>query len=259
MRVHTVLAPNPGPFTGPGTNSYVVAADGQALVLDPGPLIPQHLDALRTALAGFAAVGVAVTHTHPDHAPAANPLAEELGVPAYGAAAGPGFVPTRVLGDGAAVAVGRTEVEAIATPGHTADHLCFAAGPVLFSGDHILGGTTTVIDDLAAYLDSLRRLAGLAIDVIYPGHGEPIEDPPAAIAEYLAHRLERERQILAALDVGAVTVGEVVEMVYVDLDPALRPAAAQSVGAHLRKLAAEGRVVFGGGTGWDSAVGPAGR
>ncbi len=245
-QVRRVLAPNPGLFTGPGTNSYVVADGGEAVVIDPGPNIPEHVGAIELALAGLAPVAVLVTHTHPDHAPAANPLADRLGVPALGAAPGPEFAPDRRLADGDLVPFGAVAAEAIATPGHTDDHLCFRVGDVLFTGDHIMGGSTVVIEDLAAYLESLRRLLPLGLARLHPGHGPMIDDPAAEIEKYIAHRLDRERQVLAALGAGAGTVGEIVAAVYAEVDPALHPIAAHSVAAHLRKLAAEGTVSFAG-------------
>ncbi len=245
--VQRVLAPNPGLFTGPGTNTYVVTDEAEAVVIDPGPQIPEHLEAIEGTLTGLRPVAVLVTHTHPDHAPAANPLAARLGVPALGYASGPAFTPDRRLADGDQVACGGATLEAVATPGHTDDHLCYRMGDVLFTGDHIMGGSTVVIEDLAAYLSSLRRLLPLGLTRLYPGHGPEIDDPAAVIEEYLAHRLERERQVLAALAGGAGTVGEVVAAVYAEVDPALHPIAAHSVAAHLRKLADEGRVSFAGG------------
>jgi glyoxylase-like metal-dependent hydrolase (beta-lactamase superfamily II) len=246
MDIATVLAPNPGPYTGPGTNSYVLTSRDEALIIDPGPEIESHITALRHALAGHRLIGVAVTHTHPDHAPAANPLATELGVPAFGPGPGPGFIPDEVVVDGDTVTVGNEEVQAVATPGHTPDHLCYLAGGALFTGDHIMGGSTVVIEDLAAYLDSLRKLQALPLETIYPGHGPGIDDPQSVIADYIDHRLERERQILDAIGGGATTVIDIVDAVYIGLDPALRPAAAHFVGAHLQKLADEGVVELGG-------------
>ncbi len=250
VTVSTVLAPNPGLFTGPGTNTYVVGSGGEALVIDPGPIIASHLDAIRSALDGRRPVAVAVTHTHPDHAPAANGLARELGVPALGAAPGPGFEPDRRLTDGTAVGFGEAAAVAVATPGHTDDHLCYRVGDALFTGDHIMGGSTVVIEDLAAYLASLRKLLGAGLSRLYPGHGPLINDPDGVIRDYIDHRLERERQIVAALQAGAGTVGGIVEAVYAGVDRALHPIAAQSVGAHLRKLSREGRVSFAGAAEW---------
>lgn len=254
MQITRFLAPNPGIFTGPGTNTYVLESAGQALVLDPGPVIGEHLDAVAAAVSDLEPVGVAVTHTHPDHAPGANPLASRLGVPAYGFGPGPGFLPVLRLGDGDELPFGDQRAVAVHTPGHTPDHLCFLVGDVLFTGDHLMGGSTVIIEDLAAYLASLRKLQDLHLTRLYPGHGPEVDDPQALIAAYISHRLEREQQVLDALATGAGTVGEVVTAVYDDVDPALHTAASWSVAAHLRKLAAEGRVEFGGAAEWGAPV-----
>ena len=257
MKVSRVLAPNPSVFTGPGTNTWVVSSEGQAVVIDPGPQIPDHISAIREALDGFEPVAVFVTHTHPDHAPAAEPLARALGVPTIGSAPGPEFRPDRRIAHGDSVACGELVVVAVATPGHTADSTSYRIDDALFTGDHIMGGSTVIVEDMSDYLASLRVLLDTGLRVIYPGHGSLIEDPDATIAEYLAHRLEREAQIVAAVEKGAGTVGEVVESVYVDVDPSLHGAAALSVNAHLRKLAGDGAVRFPSpGDGWEAAVEP---
>lgn len=250
-----VRAPNPGLFTGPGTNTWIVASAGSAVVIDPGPEIESHREATLAALVSFEPVAVLVTHHHPDHAPAANSLAAALEVPAIGPAPGPGFSPDRLVSDGDVVACGDLEVVAVATPGHTPDSTCYRVGEALFTGDHIMGGSTVIVEDMAEYLNSLRRLQGTAIRILYPGHGDPMPDAQGVIAGYLAHRLERERMILEAVRAGAGTLGTVVETVYRDVDPVLHSAAALSAGAHLRKLAAEGAVVIAG-TGWDAQVEP---
>ena len=254
VNVTTILAPNPGIFTGPGTNTYLLESEGQALVLDPGPVIESHLDAISAATEGLEVVGVAVTHTHPDHAPAANPLGIRLSVPVYGFGAGPEFLPMITLDDGDELPFGGEAAVVVHTPGHTLDHLCYRVGEVLFTGDHIMGGSTVIIEDLAAYLASLRRLQSMALSSILPGHGPEIDEPQALIAEYIAHRLEREEQILGVLAAGAGTVGEIVEAVYADVDPALHVPASWSVAAHLRKLNGEGRVEFGGAAEWGAPV-----
>ena len=257
MKIDLVLAPNPGLFTGPGTNTWVVSDAGEAVVIDPGPVIPEHHAATLAALEGLDPVAVLVTHTHPDHAPAANGLAAELGVPALARMDGPAFTADRTLGDGDSISVGGLTVEALATPGHTPDSTCFRMGDVLFSGDHVMGGSTVIVDDMADYLASLRRLLGIGLRTIHPGHGPIIDDAESLVIEYVEHRLDRERQILAAMEAGAGTVGEVVTAVYREIDPSLHPAAAISVDAHLHKLASEGRVAYGdGGQVWERAVAP---
>ncbi|HAX80964.1 MAG TPA: MBL fold metallo-hydrolase [Actinobacteria bacterium] len=253
MRVELVLAPNPGPMTGPGTNTWVVVAGGEAVVIDPGPVIAAHLDAIVAALAGVAPVGVLVTHTHPDHAPAAPPLAQRLGIPTIGPGPGGGFSPDRRIADGDVVEFGGARLVALATPGHTADSTCYRIGDALFTGDHIMGGSTVMVEDMKRYLDSLTMLHRTGLRVIYPGHGPIMRDPDRTIGEYLEHRRQREAQILAAIDGGATTVGAVVRKVYAEVDPRLHPAAAVSVDAHLRKLADEGVVDYRGG-GWTGPV-----
>lgn len=255
MRVDRVLAPNPSLMTGPGTNTWVVSSEGEAIVIDPGPEIPQHARAIRAALSDLEPQAVLVTHTHPDHAPLANPLADDLGVPAIGFAPGPDFSPSRVIADGEDVAFGALRAVAVATPGHTPDSTCYRVGDALFTGDHIMGGSTVIVEDMADYLNSLRILHGTGLAVLYPGHGPVMDEPDPVIAEYLAHRLERETQILGAVRSGARTVGEVVELVYADIGPAIHPAAAISVHAHLRKLDADGEVRFAPNDGgWTAAV-----
>lgn len=247
MSVRTILAPNPGIYTGPGTNTYVVESDGQALVLDPGPVIDSHWLEITATVAKLDPVAVVATHTHPDHAPLSNPLALDLGVPVYGHSPGPEFVPDIRLSDGDVVAVGSLELTAVHTPGHTPDHLCFRLGERLFTGDHIMGGSTVVIDDAAEYLDSLYRVRNLDVSRIDPGHGDPMDDPLAAIDEYIDHRKMREAQIVAAVVGGAATAGDIVDAVYEVVPPSLRPAATHQVIVQLRKLAADGALVLPSG------------
>lgn len=244
MQIERLLAPNPGLFTGPGTNTYVLQDGAAALIVDPGPVERSHRDAIVDAVAAADPVGILVTHSHPDHAPLANPLGTEMGVPVYGHEPGPEFDPDVRLDDGDRVALGDAEIEVVFTPGHSSDHLCFLAGDLLFTGDHIMGGSTVVVEDMVAYLASLRRLAAMSLRRLYPGHGEMMDDPSGVIDEYITHRLEREEQIIRAVRAGAGTVGAVVEDVYADVDPALHPLAAHSVAAHFEKLVADGQVEF---------------
>ncbi len=246
-RVERVLAPNPGPFTGPGTNSYVIGAGGEALILDPGPLLPEHIAAIRRAVGELTPVGVVVTHTHLDHAPAANPIGAELEVPVYGFAPGDGFSPTDQLCDGDSIPIGSAALVAVHTPGHTADHVCFQLGDALFTGDHIMGGSTVVIEDAAAYMASLEKVAALDPSLLYPGHGPELRDAGRVIAEYIAHRSSRERQIMDAVRSGAATIGAVVDSVYQGLAPSLRAAAVFQAHTQLIKLSSEGWVVLGRG------------
>lgn len=244
--VRRLVAPNPSPMTGAGTNTYL-AGHGDVAVIDPGPADPAHVEAILAALQGERVGRVLVTHSHPDHAPGATLLAQRTGAPVLGIAS-----PSRAQGhrvrDGQAVAGGGATIEVIHTPGHALDHACFLLREErsLFSGDLIASGTTVVIappdGDMATYMDSLRRLRRRRIRRIYPGHGEVIEDPQAAIEEYIQHRRMRERQVLGALRDRPATIEAIVSRIYADVPAALHPLAARSVHAHLIKLRAEGKV-----------------
>jgi glyoxylase-like metal-dependent hydrolase (beta-lactamase superfamily II) len=236
VRIKRVLAPNPGPFTGSGTNTWVITSENQALIVDPGPRIESHANAIVKALDANRCAGVLVTHGHEDHAPLANPLAADLGVPAFGYGPAPLFEPDVAVSEGSEIAIGSSRVKVIATPGHSDDHLCFQVDRVLFSGDHIMGGSSVMVEDLARYLDSLRKLRLLDLERIFPGHGDQIDQPGETIDWYIAHRLQREAEILAAMDAGAESVADIVDVVYADVDQSLHPLAAVSVAAHLRKL-----------------------
>lgn len=255
MKIERILAPNPGPYTGPGTNTYLVGDDGGLAVIDPGPVEASHEAAIVDAIGDRSVTAVVVTHTHIDHAPLANPLARQLGVPAMGYAAGPEFDPDLRLADGAFAPAGSLRLEAIHTPGHSGDHLCLKVGEALFTGDHIMGGSSVMVEDVSEYMASLERLQGLRLGRLYPGHGPEMESPQEVISWYLAHRRQREAEILAAVRSGAATIGAVVETVYAEVDSRLHPLAARSVAAHLRKLARDGAVVLDGAD-WDSTVEP---
>ncbi len=242
-------APNPSPLTLDGTRTYLVGTRRVA-VLDPGPLLPAHLDAVAAAVgahAGARAVAILVTHDHPDHAPAAAPLAERLGAPVRSLAGG-------TLRPGVAVETDAGALVAIATPGHAPDHVAFhwPEADAVFCGDLMLGGEASTLvappdGDLTEYLASLERLRALAPKVIYPTHGEPFTDPAAAIAAYLRHREERLAQVLAALAPGEATDNTVVMRVYgAALDPRLRAAATGATRAYLAHLQRLGRVARAG-------------
>ena len=243
--VRCLLAPNPGVFTGEGTNTYVITSEDECLIVDPGPIIPGHKATILETIGDLQPKGVLVTHTHVDHAPLANPLAAALDVPAYGYATGPEFEPDRTIMDGDRIPFGTTQLEVLYTPGHADDHVCFALGDALFTGDHIKGGSSVMVENMSPYLRSLERLQGHQWNRLYPGHGHEIDTPAEVIAEYIDHRLDREAEIVSALTDGASTVGGIVEVVYRDIDTALHSLAAYTVVAHLRKLAEEGRVEFG--------------
>jgi hydroxyacylglutathione hydrolase len=246
MRIERILANNPGPFTGPGTNTWLLEDGGDVVVIDPGPVDAGHLEQIVARVAGSTPVGVLVTHTHVDHAPLANRLARELGVPAFGHSAGPDFEPDLVLVDGSELAIGSARLGVIHTPGHADDHLCFRVGDVLFTGDHIMGGSSVMVEDMGSYLASLTRLRGTGLTRLHPGHGEDMDQPDEVIDWYLAHRRQRHEQILEAIRSGARSRDEIVEVVYHDVDRALYPLAARSVQAHLELMFEQGRIASSG-------------
>jgi len=246
MRIERILANNPGPFTGPGTNTWLVEAGGEIIVIDPGPVDPGHLERVVERVAGYTPVGVLVTHTHVDHAPLANPLARELGAPAFGHSPGPEFEPDLLLGEGSDLAIGPVRLEILYTPGHSGDHLCFRVGDVLFTGDHIMGGSSVMVEDMGKYLASLDKLRGIGLTRLHPGHGEEMDDPDQVIDWYVAHRKQRHEEILEAIRSGATSRDAIVEVVYRDVDRALHPLAARSVQAHLELMFGEGRIASSG-------------
>lgn len=249
--VRAVLAPNASPLTLDGTRSYVIGRDRVA-VIDPGPALPSHLDAVADRIGSGVVVGVLVTHGHPDHDAGAAALAERLGAPLRAARAG-------TLAGGDRVETDAGVLVAVATPGHTPDHFAFhlPAERAVFCGDLMLGGLETALvsspeGDLAEYLASLERIRALGPRVIYPTHGPPFTDPPAALDAYIRHRRERELQVLAALDRGAASVDAVVEAVYGGtLEPALRRVAAGAALAYLEHLERAGAVRRARGARWE--------
>jgi glyoxylase-like metal-dependent hydrolase (beta-lactamase superfamily II) len=265
--IRRVVARNPGPFTFKGTGTYIVG-HGRVAVIDPGPDLTEHVAALLEALRGETITHILVTHTHIDHSPAAAPLKRATGAPTYGfgphgSAHGgtggvteeggdPAFVPDVILRDGDSVEGPSWRLDAIHTPGHTSNHLCFALRQeqALFSGDHVMGWSTSVIappdGDMAAYRRSLARLLDRADAIYWPTHGPPIPDPKPFVRAFIEHRRERGEAILASVAQGDETVAAIVDRVYLGLDPRLKGAAARSVLAHLLELVELGQVASDG-------------
>ena len=254
-----VLAHNPSAFTYYGTQTYLAGAN-EVAVIDPGPDLAEHLDALEEAIGGRRVVAVMCTHTHRDHSPAARPLAKRTGAPIIGCAplsletVGPradaafdgDYAADRVLGDGEALDVDGEPIAAVATPGHTSNHLCFAYRGALFSGDHVMGWSTTVVvppdGDMAAYMASLDKLRKRDDRVYYPAHGPAVENPEQYVRHLMGHRMQREKQILRLVGEHPRDIPDIVANAYPGLDPRLVPAAGGSVYAHLLDLEGRGLV-----------------
>ncbi len=259
--VRRVLARNPSPFTFTGTQTHIVGT-GEVAIVDPGPDLPEHVDAVLAATAGERIVAILVTHSHRDHSPAARALAAATGAPvigcapllppagdAFGEAFDTGHAPDRIMADGDAVDGPGWTLTAIATPGHMSNHLCFAYPEerALFSGDHVMGWSTSVIlppdGNMADYMASLERLQQRDDSVYYPAHGPKVESPAKLVRGLIVHRRQRETQILRALADGPASIESLVARNYPGLDPALAPAAGASVHAHLIDLRSRGLVV----------------
>jgi len=254
-----VLAHNPSAFTYYGTQTYLVG-EKEVAVIDPGPDLPEHVDALQQAIGGRRVAAIMCTHTHRDHSPASRPLSERTAAPIIGCAplaletVGPradasfdgDYAPDRVLEDGEVLEVDGKPITAVATPGHTSNHLCFAYGDSLFSGDHVMGWSTTVVvppdGDMAAYMQSLEKLRPRAERVYYPAHGPAVENPQQYVRHLVGHRMQREKQILTLVGERAREISDIVANAYPGLDPRLTVAAGGSVLAHLLDLERRGRV-----------------
>lgn len=258
-----VLAHNPSAFTYYGTQTYLIG-DREVAVVDPGPDLPEHVDALVRAIAGRPVVAIMCTHTHRDHSPAARPLADQIGAPIIGCAplalesVGPradaafdgDYAPDRVLGDGESLEVDGRSVVAVATPGHTSNHLCISVGDALLTGDHVMGWSTTVVvppdGDMAAYMASLDKLRQREDCVYYPAHGPAVTNPKRYVRHLMIHRMQREKQILRLIGEKARDIPDIVANAYPGLDPRLVNAAGGSVLAHLLDLEKRGLVVRDG-------------
>jgi len=246
--VRRIVANNPGPMTGPGTNTYLVGID-EIVVIDPGPDDPEHLDAI-AGCGGDRIRWIACTHTHLDHWPGVAGLKKRTGAEVLAFDARDGLEIDRPLTDGDPIEATEFVLRAVHTPGHASNHLCFLLEQerMLFSGDHIMEGSTVVIrppdGDMAAYLEQLERLKAWRprLRSIAPGHGHLIEQPIAKIDEYLDHRHEREQQVLDCVGSGTTSVKKIVAALYPDLIEELVPMAEGTVWAHLLKLKAEGKV-----------------
>ncbi len=260
--VARLLAPNPSPYTYTGTQVYLVGTSDLA-VIDPGPDDPEHVTAIIEAIGGRPVSAIVVTHTHRDHSPASRALSQATGAPIVGCTAlalddlGPradasfdaDYVPDLVLNDGESVSGAGWTLTAVATPGHTSNHLCFALpeSGALFTGDHVMGWSTSVVSppdgDMAAYMASLDKLMQRDDRVYFPAHGDPIDRPQRLVRGLLGHRKQREGQILRLLATGPDNITAMAEKMYVGLDRRLLPAAERSVLAHLIDLRERGLVV----------------
>ena len=262
-----LLARNPSPFTYFGTQTYLVG-DEELVVIDPGPDMPEQVDAILAAINGRNLVAIACTHTHRDHSPASRalkaatgaliigcaPLALESIGPRADASFDKQYAPDTVLADGEAIELDGKSLIAVATPGHTSNHLCFAYGDALFTGDHVMGWSTTVVvppdGDMAAYMRSLDKLRQRKDRIYYPAHGPAVTKPAQLVRGMMGHRLQRERQILKLIGERPRDISDIVANAYPGLDQRLVPAAGGSVLAHLVDLERRGLVEAGEGEIW---------
>lgn len=251
--VKRIVAPNPSMMTGPGTNTYLIG-DTEIAVIDPGPAIAEHIENI-IEKSNTCISWILVTHTHPDHSPAVAALAEAsnaevLGIPAPdGQHQDKTFWPTRILSGGDVLETEEFRLEAVHTPGHASNHLCYRHASLnwLFTGDHVIDGSTVVIDppdgNMKHYIESLQHCKDLNVAALAPGHGEVIDDPTRAIDWIIEHRLEREAKVLAAIAAhSGLTTHELVPHVYQDVNPKLYGWAERSLLAHVLKLEADGAV-----------------
>ncbi|WP_269714015.1 MBL fold metallo-hydrolase [Caulobacter sp. NIBR2454] len=270
--IRRVIADNPGPFTYLGTGTYIVG-QGEVAVIDPGPDLPAHLDALLAAIGDERVTHILVTHDHADHSPLAAALSAATGARVWGRsrrtvtqAAGfdddhdEAFRPDFEVRDGELFDGPGWTLEAVPTPGHTSNHVAYALRQenALFSGDHIMGWSTTVISppdgNMADYFASLERVKARGFSTLWPTHGPPITEPQPFIEAYIAHRKAREAQVLASLAQGPTTIRAMVPVLYAAVDPRLHPAAAHSLLGHVVQLVDEGRVISDGPPGVEATL-----
>lgn len=276
--IRRMVAPNPSPFSFKGTNSYVIG-QGSVALLDPGPAIGEHVEALLGALEGEEISHLVITHTHLDHSPAARLIQQKISVETHGYGPHAGgrhavgdkveeggdrdFRPDHELRHGDKIEGDGWSLEAVHTPGHTSNHLCYAlsAEGALFTGDHVMGWSTTVVippdGDMGDYLESLRKVRDGGDSVLWPTHGPAVREPRPFVSACIAHREGRELQIYNCLDSGLETVADMVARMYVDVDKRLHTAAARSVLAHLVHMVESGRVLSDGAPGLDARFTPA--
>jgi glyoxylase-like metal-dependent hydrolase (beta-lactamase superfamily II) len=271
-----VTCGNPSLFTFKGTNTYIVGR-GKVAIVDPGPADPAQTQAILEAVKGETVTHIIVTHTHNDHSPGVPALKSALHAPTWGFGphgigvtrawpfASPEggdtrFIPDERVADGQRIAGEGWTLEALHTPGHISNHLCFALAEEnsLLSGDHVMGWSTSVVSppdgDMAQYMASLEKLIDRPETVYWPGHGGPVRDPQPFVRAFIAHRNEREAQIAACLADGPRTIPEMVKVMYADVNPALHPAAARSTLAHLIRMVDDGRIQADGGQPGPDAV-----
>ena len=263
--IRRVLADNPSPFTFTGTQSFIIGR-GEVAIIDPGPDLAKHVEALLAAVSGERIAAIVCTHTHRDHSPATRRLQDATGAPIIGCAPlslddegpraddsfDPDYRPDRILSDGDELSGDGWTLQAVATPGHTSNHLCYFLREerALFSGDHVMGWSTTIVSppdgDMAAYMASLSKLQARDDRIYYPAHGPAIEAPQKLLRGLILHRRQREEQILGELKRGEGHIPEMVIHMYKSIDPHLHPAAGRSVLAHLLDLEARGIVTAAG-------------
>ena len=256
--IRRVIANNPGPYTYTGSGTYIIG-EGETAVIDPGPDDEAHLEALLAELKGERVSHILVTHTHLDHCGLARKFSEATGAPIFGFSAHPvkdknadapaldegadySYAPDKIIGDGAVIEGANWRIEAVATPGHLSNHLCFALPEqkALFTGDHIMGWATTVVappdGDMSAYIESLDKLLARDDAIYFPTHGAPIENPKRFVRAVRTHRLMRDAQIIEQLKKGRTEIAEITAAMYADVDKRLHRAAALNVLAHLIRL-----------------------